>query len=330
MEWNPSSSSKYSAFFSLDKFRSPLRWGNRPSILVMILICISWNSLPLNPIAAQTLDQIRSDARSPDRVDRPPSRSSKNRNAERSRHHHHDDCEDQNNFLGSLITAFLATGNDDSTTENSIRSPSSSNDIQYELYNDSQTTSSNFFSYPYQAGDGILNQSNSDSFVSRNQINFQTSFWFSPANRNLDSWNGKFRLDSLSGWGGDIHWAHLREQSPGVATDSLNLIDINLTGVWLESEVFLVRSGFGINIMSDRVGTQADYNLTTSADLFPIKPVVISFEVDHGELGSIHQTHLAGTLGVSLRHVEAFAGYEYRKIGPTEIKGPMYGLRIWY
>jgi hypothetical protein len=138
------------------------------------------------------------------------------------------------------------------------------------------------------------------------------------------------RFDNSDSIGFDFQWAHLREKLVGLPSDSLNLMDFNVTTMWIKRENVVVRAGGGINLLSDNFGTEVDYNLTMSAELFPVKPLVMSFEIDHGELGSTHQTHLLSTVGLNLRQAEFMTGYEFRKIGRTELKGPILGMRIWW
>ncbi len=40
--------------------------------------------------------------------------------------------------------------------------------------------------------------------------------------------------------------------------------------------------------------------------------------------------HGAASLGVMWKRVEFFSGYDYRKIGPVELEGPLFGARVWW
>jgi hypothetical protein len=73
-----------------------------------------------------------------------------------------------------------------------------------------------------------------------------------------------------------------------------------------------------------------DWNSTFKFNAFPGQPWIVSGEVDYGELGSVHQVHTALSTGVNWKHGEVFIGYDYRKIGSTELHGPMLGGRLWW
>lgn len=281
---------------------------------------------------AQTLDKVRSDARavsSPSTQQSPPDHD-----------HDHDHChddDDDNNFVGELIGAvFFGNSNRSSTNRSSSissretgsagSSSVQSNDIDYELFA-SQSPSVSFLGYPY-ANDqlGIAHFGGETG----QPLQLQTAFWYGTDFDNLDSWNGQFQVDHQGVLGFEFQWAHLTEKLTGLPRDSLNLADFNLTWRLIEHEALILRCGGGLNLLADRFGTTADYNLTLSADFFPVRPVVTRFEFDYGELGAIHQTHLLTTVGLNLRHVEVLTGYEYRNLGGTEIDGPLLGMRLWW
>lgn len=278
---------------------------------------------------AQILNDIRVSSRSPSPPSSDPPKRAKR---DRDRHHHHDD-DDDSNLIGNIIGAVFF-GNDkssrnssnDSLANNQFHDSDHRNDIDYELYSQTpQEPDIRFNQFPYESGDGIIQESNVGQ---TSQHKF--AFWYGTDFDDIDSWNTQIRFDNSDSIGFDFQWAHLREKLAGLPSDSLNLMDFNLTTMWIESESVIVRVGGGINLLSDNFGTEVDYNLTMSAELFPVKPVVMGFEIDHGELGSTHQTHLLSTIGLNWRQAEFMTGYEFRKIGQTEIKGPILGMRLWW
>ena len=272
---------------------------------------------------AQILGAIRSSTRAASPPSSDPPKPSKHNH---DRHHYDDD--DDSNILGDILGAVLfgSGSSSDSSASNNLSESNHQGDINYEIYAESPSEPELSFSqFPYEMGDGIMLDS---SFGQRAQGKF--AFWYGTDFDDIDSWNTQFRFDSSDSIGFDFQWAHLREKLEGLPSDSLNLMDFNLTVPWVKSESMIVRVGGGINLLSDSIGTEVDYNLTLSADFFPVKPMVIGFEIDHGELGSAHQTHLLSTVGLNWRQVEFMTGFEYRKIGQAEVKGPILGMRLWW
>jgi hypothetical protein len=78
------------------------------------------------------------------------------------------------------------------------------------------------------------------------------------------------------------------------------------------------------------VGMATGFNLMTSVDVFPIDPLILSARGDFGMLDRQPVVAARATLGAMLDHVEIFAGYEARRVGPSVIAGPLAGVRVWF
>lgn len=102
--------------------------------------------------------------------------------------------------------------------------------------------------------------------------------------------------------------------------------DANLIVRFAQSEITQCRAGIGVNWMADSKGAEAGFNFTYGFDWFPRKPWTISTIFDIGTLGGGSLFHNRTTAGVMLGPVEAFAGYDYFKIGSTNFHGPVAGL----
>lgn len=102
--------------------------------------------------------------------------------------------------------------------------------------------------------------------------------------------------------------------------------DANLVCRFAQSEITQCRAGIGMNWMADSKGAEAGFNFTYGFDWFPRKPWTISTIFDIGTLGGGSLFHNRTTAGVMLGPVEAFAGYDYFKIGSTNFHGPVAGL----
>lgn len=73
----------------------------------------------------------------------------------------------------------------------------------------------------------------------------------------------------------------------------------------------------------------AGWNFSTSLDVFPGKPFVISARLDRGMLYETPVWRARGTVGMVYRRFELFAGYDHTQIKNVALGGPMLGLRAW-
>lgn len=71
-------------------------------------------------------------------------------------------------------------------------------------------------------------------------------------------------------------------------------------------------------------------NGSTTLDVFPVRPLVISGRVDLGRLGAATTFTARATLGFPVRRFEGYGGYEYRSIGRVRFAGPVFGVRLWF
>lgn len=69
---------------------------------------------------------------------------------------------------------------------------------------------------------------------------------------------------------------------------------------------------------------------STSLDVFPVRPLVLSGRADIGKLGGALTVSARGTFGVMVRRFEGYGGYEYRAIGRVKTHGPVFGVRVWF
>lgn len=137
-------------------------------------------------------------------------------------------------------------------------------------------------------------------------------------------------LEHQAGPGIDFQWNSYREDLGSGFTDELHFSDINVLYRVAESEHYLVRAGLGVNILGDAWGTDTGINFTSRLDLFPVRPLAVTTEFDMGTIGDTETIHGAARVGLMLDRFELFGGYDYRRIGNIELKGPMAGLQIWF
>lgn len=120
-------------------------------------------------------------------------------------------------------------------------------------------------------------------------------------------------------------------------TDALYLGSTNLIFAPVMSPHVMLWVGGGANYMLDGRAPgkgpreyAAGYNLTSSVDVFPFSPIVLSGRVDMGTIHAARVVAARATVGVVLRGFELYGGYELRKVGTVPLHGPMVGVRAWF
>jgi hypothetical protein len=91
-----------------------------------------------------------------------------------------------------------------------------------------------------------------------------------------------------------------------------------------------MHAGLGARLLFDRRTTQGGFNFLYGADFFPVDPVVLSTQIDLGNLPHAFVFHARGTVGWQLGRFELFGGYDFLRIGSTNFQGPLAGLRLWF
>lgn len=136
-------------------------------------------------------------------------------------------------------------------------------------------------------------------------------------------WEGTHRL------GIDTTFNYRHEDLPA-GDDGLWHGDANLVFRFAQSEQIQMRAGFGTNWLHDDDGTDWGFNFTYGGDWYPVRPLVVSTEIDWGTLESAGLFHGRATVGVVWHGVEFYTGYDYYDVGTTQIDGLVGGLRVWY
>ena len=137
-------------------------------------------------------------------------------------------------------------------------------------------------------------------------------------------------IEHASRVGIDFKWDSYVEDLGHGWTDELHFTDVNVLFRLAQSEHYIVRAGLGMNILGDAYATDAGFNVTAKADLFPIKPLVVSGELDLGTIGDAETFHVLGKAGLMFDRFEIFGGYDYRTIGSIPLEGAMLGVQIWF
>jgi hypothetical protein len=146
----------------------------------------------------------------------------------------------------------------------------------------------------------------------------------------LSRYSGHLLVDTSSRLGFDTEVNYWRQSlSPGVH-DQLWLGDANLLYRFAQNEFVQMRSGVGLNWLADDIGSEFGFNFTYGGDIYPIRPLVVSADLDAGWLGEAWLIHLRATVGVQWKQVEVYTGYDYWEIGSTQLDGLIAGVRLTF
>lgn len=145
------------------------------------------------------------------------------------------------------------------------------------------------------------------------------------------NWVGvRVAVDSESRVGGTTNWNWYHDKFDcGCSFDAV-LGDINLTYRLFQGDQFQIHVGAGCRILAEEDFARTGFNALASADFFPIQPLVVSVLVDGGTLGSVGVIHTRATVGATWRGLEIYGGYDFLRIGMTDLDGPVGGLKLWF
>ena len=141
---------------------------------------------------------------------------------------------------------------------------------------------------------------------------------------------GHLLVETTSRWGIDTEMSYLKETLADGTDDTLWLGDCNLTLRFAQSETMQWRAGLGFNWLDDPHQTDFGFNFTYGVDWFPVRPWVVSAELDWGSLGSAELFRFRSTAGVLILGLETYIGYEHLDIDRTQTNSLIGGLRLWF
>ncbi len=301
---------------------------------------------------AGQFDKIRSEVRQPD-----AEKTTKNEESKNYHDHCHDDDDHDDNGFGTMIgivigdlisgmfTGSMSPGTfaerdyyDGSTAHLQPYSDSSGLDRlpPTEFYPVERTSRpvferTVFAEFPYADGmDGYLLKWDQIGATPHQHSGGRIQFEYGSDFDSIDRWSASVLREGPLGFGIDSQWDYYTEQLPLGLQDNLHVGDVNLVFRAIELEHMLWRIGAGINWFDSRSVSDAGLNATVKVDYFPVQPIILSGEVDYGRVGDAEMFHGSVSVGVILNRFEVFSGYDYRKIGPVKLEGPLFGLRVWW
>jgi hypothetical protein len=196
------------------------------------------------------------------------------------------------------------------------------------LIGDSRLVDGYFPRYPYKQRSGYMwiGDPIPDVYVVgvRARSDFGTNFG------KFDWVGGNLLVESTLRFGAETDFRVLTENGPGTFADSLTLGDANLFYRFAQSDQFQARAGVGFNYLVDRADSNFGFNFTYAVDWYPVKPVIVSAEMDLGWLGQESLFHLRVTEGVNWKYGEGFVGYDYVNVGSFQVGGMVAGVRLWF
>src|SRR5262245_51222587 len=259
---------------------------------------------------SQALEELREDVRTnrpdPPREEPPPET--------RSKSHDCDHCDDSDDGWGELLLFALTV-------------PFWGPPV---WAGDSYAETGYFAHFPHQHNDGYmiigpaLAEGELYRFALRGRAEYGTDFG------HLAWTGGHLLLDTSSRLGLEADFRHVREDVPPGRFDSLWLGDGNIVFRFAQSELLVMRTGLGVNWLSDPADTNVGFNFTYGGDFFPVRPWIFSGELDLGTLGHTSVVHFRISTGVNLGMIETFLGYDYYDVGRTQLAGRVAGVRLWY
>jgi hypothetical protein len=136
---------------------------------------------------------------------------------------------------------------------------------------------------------------------------------------------------------GDVSYFLDRSASEPPRQDALTVARANVLFAPVLRPRMTLWVGGGTNAMIDmrrnpdgRYPLAYGYNLTSSVDVFPVRPLVVSGRLDVGRAGDAPVIAARGTAGLMMSRFEVYGGYELMKIGDRALRGPMFGVRVWF
>ena len=141
---------------------------------------------------------------------------------------------------------------------------------------------------------------------------------------------GGLVLDTTLRIGLDTEFNYRRENLGAGRHDELWTGDANLVFRFAQSEHWAMRSGIGFNWLADTSDSNFGFNFTYAADWFPVRPWIVSTEMDLGTLGHRSLFHFRVTAGVQWHGVETYTGYDYFDVGSFQTNNLIGGVRLWF
>jgi hypothetical protein len=205
------------------------------------------------------------------------------------------------------------------------------------LLADGPSKSGNFPAYPYQYDVGYMLIEPSDVGYLGTREPYPWALRargeYGTALTGLDWVGGNLVLETATRLGIESDFRFYQEDvsnSLQPQFDSAYVGDVNFVYRFAQSEHWQFRSGLGVNFLSDKQQSDLGFNFTYGADCYPLRPWVISAEIDWGLLGDETLIHFRASTGVQWNGLEAFVAYDLYDVGKFDNISLVTGIRLWF
>ncbi len=131
-------------------------------------------------------------------------------------------------------------------------------------------------------------------------------------------------------FGVDTSLDYYREWLPSGGRDDLWLGDFNAVYRFAQSDKLAMRIGLGANYLTGIGSTDLGFNFTYGGEWLPRRPWILSANIDVGTLGRVGFFRGRATVGINIRKVEFYTGYDYLDVGSVQIDNVIGGIQLWY
>jgi hypothetical protein len=126
----------------------------------------------------------------------------------------------------------------------------------------------------------------------------------------------------------DASWSLFMEREYG-ASDNLVTGREHIVWRFAQSDAVHFHTSLGAQHLIDKYGDVSGIDVAYGLDIYPGRPIILSFEGALGNLGSAFAPRVRTTFGFIRNRFELLLGYEHQWIGQETLGGPFAGLRVW-
>ena len=167
-----------------------------------------------------------------------------------------------------------------------------------------------------------------DSFPDGKWWSLQTSLEYDATFEDLQRISGELLFSTMVRLDVDLQGNELWEHVDGHA-DSLFLGRVNFLYRFAQNEYMQFRTGCGVNWLADQHDATG-FNFHYGMQVFPVKKVAVTSDLDWGTLGNAPVFHGRMTVGMQRRELEIYTGYDFQHVGGADFSGPIAGCRLYF
>ena len=159
------------------------------------------------------------------------------------------------------------------------------------LYLDDNLSNDGYFRpFPYDTGMDYMEKTWSPGFTRPLAVRLDAEY--AATFDRLDNLASHLLVETAPRFGLTASWTELQQRLDDGGRDRLALGDCNLVYRFAQAGWAEFRTGCGVNWMADSGRADFGFNFTYAADFYPVKPWVLSTELDCGTLGRAQRVPL--------------------------------------